>query len=108
MGDVFTDYDFSQLVGLQLSGLAHLVLVNNPEYKLQGDFALHNGVLVESGMKFTYANIGVISPALFRGHDKGASYCSSAVVFDAIRASKVSGEFYGGGSMWVRKRFWLR
>ena len=95
-GDVFTDYDFSRLVDYQLSGLAHLVLVNNPEYKLQGDFALQDGMLVESGLKFTYANIGVVSPALFRGQDKGASYCLAPLFFDAIGVGKVSGEFYNG------------
>src|SRR3546814_2704697 len=41
-GDIWTDYDFSAL-RRPLDGLAHLVLVDNPEHHPDGDFILADG-----------------------------------------------------------------
>ena len=39
-GDIWTEYDFSRLP-TSPAGLAHLVLVDNPEHHGKGDFCLH-------------------------------------------------------------------
>ena len=41
-GDIWTDYDFAAL-RRPLAGLAHLVLVPNPEHHPEGDFLLADG-----------------------------------------------------------------
>ncbi len=59
-GDIWTDYDFHRLPR-EPSGLAHLLMVNNPPQHPRGDFALDdNGLLQADGAaKLTYAGIGV-------------------------------------------------
>jgi MurNAc alpha-1-phosphate uridylyltransferase len=39
-GDIWTDYPFDRIPS-EISGLAHLVLVDNPEHNPAGDFILH-------------------------------------------------------------------
>ncbi|HCJ29220.1 MAG TPA: mannose-1-phosphate guanylyltransferase, partial [Pseudomonas sp.] len=45
-GDIWTDYDFAALPQ-PLTGLAHLVLVDNPAHHPAGDFLLAGGQVVE-------------------------------------------------------------
>ena len=93
-GDIWTDYDFARLPR-EPSGLAHLVLVDNPEHNPNGDFMLlpggsvasgrpHHGPLPHAGngetraadsMRLTFAGIGVYRPSLF------ANWC--AIIGDA-------------------------
>lgn len=70
-GDVWTDYDFSQLPD-EPTGDAHLVLVDNPPQHPRGDFALHDdGSIASDGeSKLTFAGIGVYRPSLFDGWRK--------------------------------------
>jgi len=70
-GDVFCEYDFSQLPVLTPSTLAHLFLVPNPKHNLTGDFCLHSGVVTNLKMKsesasFTYSGIGLYRVAFFQ------------------------------------------
>lgn len=59
-GDVWSDYPYAELKDFEPSGLAHLVLVNNPGHNPQGDFAIeHNRVLNQGEQKFTFSGIGV-------------------------------------------------
>lgn len=71
-GDVWTDFDFGSLPR-NLSGLAHLVLVDNPPQHPHGDFGLAtDGRLLpcsrppgeQSLRALTFAGIGVYRPAL--------------------------------------------
>jgi N-acetyl-alpha-D-muramate 1-phosphate uridylyltransferase len=94
-GDIMTDFDFKTLPVLPNSRAAHLILVNNPEYKKQGDFALNNGLVSMDGMKLTYANIALISPRLFEGCVAG-SYSLAPLLVTAIERGLVSGHFYNG------------
>ncbi|NRB38986.1 MAG: nucleotidyltransferase family protein [Pseudomonadales bacterium] len=69
-GDIWTDMDLTSLRDIQLKGLGHLVLVNNPEHNVKGDFSMHESGLLtalDSGGKpgFTYSGMAVLSPALF-------------------------------------------
>lgn len=95
-GDIFTDFDFSSLA-LPPGRLAHLVLVDNPPWHPQGDFALTaDGRVVEPGAAgLTYAGIGLFAPELFAG-------CSVSVMplapllRSASAAEQVSGEHHRG------------
>jgi N-acetyl-alpha-D-muramate 1-phosphate uridylyltransferase len=93
--DIFTTFDFSQLPVLKSDQLAHLVLVNNPEYKQQGDFSLNDGCVGVDGFKLTYANISVLSPRLFTD-DMVLPACLAPLLFRAVDERAVTGEFFNG------------
>jgi len=67
-GDIFTDHDFARLPR-EPAGLAHLVLVDNPDHHPRGDFALGaDGRVSDDGAaKLTFAGIGVYRPAILAG-----------------------------------------
>src|SRR5438445_5206995 len=66
-GDLFCDFDFSRLVGIDLGrNLAHLALVPNPPHHPPGDFALNGAQVAESGQsRLTYSGIGLYRAARF-------------------------------------------
>lgn len=66
-GDVFCDADFSRLPR-EPDGLAHLLMVSNPEHNAAGDFALlADGKLASEGdARLTFSGIGVYRPELLR------------------------------------------
>jgi N-acetyl-alpha-D-muramate 1-phosphate uridylyltransferase len=66
-GDVWTDFDFARLPR-EPSGLAHLVLVDNPSHNPAGDFALvGDRVESEGPHRLTFSGIGLYRPELFDG-----------------------------------------
>jgi MurNAc alpha-1-phosphate uridylyltransferase len=71
-GDIATDFDFSELLHLNID-LAHLVLVDNPAHHVGGDFGLDDTGLVvtNSEKQFTFSGIGLYSPKLFHNSPKG-------------------------------------
>jgi MurNAc alpha-1-phosphate uridylyltransferase len=63
--DIISDYALEQLP-TTIEGMAHLVLVNNPEFNARGDFNLvGNNVNCDAPCSLTYANIGLLRPELF-------------------------------------------
>jgi MurNAc alpha-1-phosphate uridylyltransferase len=64
-GDVYCDYDFN-LLPSQPKGLAHLVMVSNPEHNPHGDFSLSDDGILHSdgGNRLTFSGIGVYRPEL--------------------------------------------
>jgi len=96
-GDIYCDYDISNLPS-SLSGLAHLVLVNNPPHNPEGDFVLTKSGLVEkTGInKKTFSGIGVYHPDLFKDYPSG-KLALAPVLRKAMEKNQVSGEFYQGG-----------
>lgn len=94
-GDVFTDYDFAVLQK-PLQCLAHLVLINNPEHHLEGDFSLEEGrVLAPTTATLTYSGIAVLHPELFAGCQAGA-FKLAPLLRQAIAQGQVSGEQFNG------------
>lgn len=94
-GDIVTDFDFSRLPR-QITGLAHLVLVPNPEHHPQGDFALHNGkVKAEGEPRLTFSGIGVYSPQLFAQCTAGV-FPLAPLLRQAMQRGQVSGEYHPG------------
>jgi len=93
--DIVTDYPLEKLPKT-LSGLAHIVMVDNPLYHIHGDYGLQNEkVMLQANKTFTHANIGVYSPDLFRGCTPG-HFRLTQVLNPAIVADQVTGEHYQG------------
>lgn len=96
-GDIFTDYAFAQL-RKPLAGLAHLVLVDNPEHHRQGDFLLAGGQVSDgqgAGQRLTYSGLAVLSPQLFVGCEPGA-FKLAPLLRQAMARGLVSGERHAG------------
>jgi len=94
-GDIWTEFDFSGLPTV-LSGLAHLVMVNNPDHNRGGDFALSGEQVRELGQSLlTYSGIGVYDPGLFALLEEGP-FSLVPLLKRAIRAGRVSGEYFVG------------
>ena len=96
-GDIWTDYDFAGL-RQPLTGLAHLVLVDNPAHHQSGDFYLQGAQVLDAvpGVDaLTYSGIAVLSPALF----KGAAPCAfklAPLLRTAMADGQVTGELLQG------------
>lgn len=99
-GDVWTDYDFSAL-RVPLAGLAHLVLIDNPEHHPEGDFSLIDGQVRDSsdaGTRLTYSGIAILHPKLFAGCQAGA-FKLAPLLRAAMGQGQVTGEHFTG--QWV-------
>ena len=97
-GDIWTDYPFADL-NRELDDLAHLVLVNNPPYRPQGDFGLQDGkILFNDSSYLTFSGIGLYRPELFADCEPGF-FPLITVLKKAIAQQKISGERYSG--KWV-------
>jgi len=93
-GDVFTDYDFSQLANFKQD--AHLVLVPNPPHHPQGDFALSAGLLANDGAeKFTFSGIAAYTKTFFANlNDEHMAL--APLLRSAATSQRISAEFYDG------------
>ena len=96
-GDLWTDYPFAKLHSPRES-LAHLVLVDNPEHNLEGDFGLRDERVINpqtSQASLTFSGIGVYRPKLFAGITQ-QRFSLAGVLRDAADGGQVSGEHYHG------------
>ncbi len=107
-GDIWSDVDYASLPKT-VSGLAHLVLVDNPAHNKKGDFVLHEKGIVESEGKnrLTFSGIGIYQPGLFSnwreiiGNAKGADetpprFKLAPLLRHAMHQSQVTGERHAG------------
>lgn len=97
-GDIFCDYNASSLMA-PISGLAHLLLVDNPEHNPEGDFALtESGEVKQAGEnKLTFSGIGIYHPDLFKNMEQGKRPLAP-LLRDAMDKHFVTGTHYRG--MW--------
>ncbi len=95
-GDVWCDFDFTEWMYLPLAHEAHVLLVDNPEHNAEGDFAINNGMLANSGNpRYTYSGIGIYSKAFFAG--QAAEKAPLAPLLrNKSEQKKVSAQHYGG------------
>ncbi len=94
-GDVWMDYDYNKLPK-QLPGLAHLVLVNNPDHNPQGDFALEKGWVHSSGeARLTFSGLGLYAPELFDDCKAGA-FPLAPLLRQHMADDAISGEHHHG------------
>lgn len=96
--DIFCDVDFSTLLA-PISGLAHLVLVDNPEHNPEGDFAFSDsGSVSQTGEnKLTFSGIGIYHPDLFK-NKANEKLALAPVLREAMDQHFVTGSHYQG--MW--------
>lgn len=93
-GDVFTDYDPGWLAApLEPDTDAHLLLVPNPPHHPDGDFGLRGGRVAMTGPRYTYAGMGIYSPALFAGVGE-ARFSLGSVLRPAIEAGRATGALH--------------
>lgn len=108
-GDTYCDYDFNQLrhraAALANSAdMAHLVLVDNPEHNLKGDFGLHAGRVTNSAPSpqhsaLTFSGIGLYKPSLFSSIARGSKAPLAPLLREQIAQGHVSGEHHPG--LWM-------
>ncbi|VVN87328.1 N-acetylmuramate alpha-1-phosphate uridylyltransferase MurU [Pseudomonas fluorescens] len=97
-GDIWTDYDFSAL-RQPIAGLAHLVMVDNPEHHPNGgDFCLQDGQLRDAepgAAMLTYSGISVLHPKLFATCVAGP-FKLAPLLREAMAQGQVTGEHMQG------------
>ncbi|MVV51148.1 nucleotidyltransferase family protein [Pseudomonas sp. PB120] len=96
-GDIWTDYDFSVL-HQPITGLAHLVLADNPAHHPKGDFSLIDGQVHDGQPEtptLTYSGIAVLHPQLFDGCTAGA-FKLAPLLRNAMEHGQVTGEHLKG------------
>ena len=95
-GDIWTDYPLQRLPTI-LTGLAHLVMVDNPSHHPQGDFAISatGHAVAEATEKFTFSGIGVYAPELFATCQAGI-FPLAPLLRQAMLAQQVTAEHYTG------------
>ncbi len=89
-GDIWTDYNYLYDFKLKDNKLVHLILVNNPEHNLEGDFFLG-----ESNKKYTFSGIGYYSKDFFEGLSSSKSPLAP-LLFNAVEEKMLETEYYDG------------
>lgn len=99
--DVMSDFDYRRLCNHSLSGAGHLILVDNPSHHPTGDFSLigHQVLGLDAqtpdAPAFTYAGLGVLTPALFESLPPGRRRLRP-ILDQAIANHALSGEHFTG------------
>lgn len=87
--DIISDFPLTTLPQ-NLNQLAHLVVVDNPHFKPQGDFGYVDGYLDHKAEpKYTFANIGIYHPDLF-AEAKPGFFPLARLLWPAIAQHKIS------------------
>jgi MurNAc alpha-1-phosphate uridylyltransferase len=94
--DIWSDYDYARLPA-EPDGLAHLVMVPNPDFHPRGDFFLDGDRLDEDGRgeRLTFANIGVYRPE-FISEEPDHAFKLLPLFQRAMRAGTLAGERFDG------------
>nr|WP_040295582.1 nucleotidyltransferase family protein [Beggiatoa alba] len=95
-GDVWSDYPIEKFKNFSLQGLAHLILVDNPEHHPQGDFYLNQSTVSTSGEpRLTFSGIACYHPDLFKNCQQGR-FSIVPLLLNAMTQHQVTGEHYHG------------
>ncbi|WP_111641035.1 N-acetylmuramate alpha-1-phosphate uridylyltransferase MurU [Marinimicrobium alkaliphilum] len=100
-GDVWSDYPLLDLVSATLPDAqdGHLVLVPNPEFHGDGDFALpqNPGLIGVQGPRFTFSGISLLRPRLIAEYpERRLRFALVETLRWAIARGALSGELYHG------------
>lgn len=103
-GDIWTRYDYAPLRArrdaMARAGdgpRVHLVMVPNPPYHAEGDFALVDGRIEREGEpRLTFGNIGLYDSALFRELPRGVKLKLLPLYHEWIARGLVFGERFDG------------
>ncbi|MEM5327420.1 nucleotidyltransferase family protein [Paraburkholderia sp. JHI2823] len=103
-GDVYSEYDFARLAA-RTEALAareapgmHLVMVPNPAFHPNGDFALGSDghLALEGAPRYTFGNFGLYDTRMFRDLAPGTKRALTPYYREAIAQGRASGELYEG------------
>ena len=95
-GDIWCDFNFSELTALKPEKQAHLILVNNPVHNQKGDFSLQQNVIKNTGETMhTYSGMGIYSADFFAEQNSGISPLAP-IIRNKCKNNLVSGQFYNG------------
>jgi len=103
-GDVYSEYDFARLAA-RAEALAareapgmHLVMVPNPAFHPNGDFALSadGHLALEGAPRYTFGNFGLYDTRMFRDLAPGTKRALTPYYREAIAQGRASGELYEG------------
>src|SRR3990167_5134524 len=93
--DIMADFSLATLPQ-QLTGVAHLVVVKNPDFHPHGDFGLRDGYVdMDATPRHNFAGISVFHPEFFADCSPGY-FPLNKILFPAIREGRVTGELYQG------------
>lgn len=98
-GDIWTDFDFSQLK-IPAAALAHLVLVENPEHHPCGDFTLdaQGRVRADGSTRLTFSGISLLNRRLFEELPQNSPRLAD-LLRQAMDKGQVSGQHHTG--LWM-------
>lgn len=92
--DIFTDYDFGRLK--QIDSIAHLVLVENPQHNIDGDFSLEQSMVGNNAVpRYTFSGIGCYQRSFFDGLVPG-KHALAPLLRSAADNNQLSGELHPG------------
>ena len=95
--DIFTDYDFTRL--RSMDSLAHLVLVDNPDHHVRGDFSLLGATVGnDDSCRHTFSGISQYHRDFFAELQPGKQ-ALAPLLRAAVANGQVSGELFQGN--WV-------
>ena len=96
-GDIWCDYNFSKLPELTTKKQAHLILVENPEHNLKGDFSLQDGLIknTTTPSMYTFSGIGIYQKDFF-SDNKQAVAPLAPIIRNKCGKNLVTGEIYSG------------
>ena len=98
--DIFSDYNYENLKArsLQNNIMGHLVLVNNPEHNLKGDFGImDDGILImNSERRLTFSGIAICDPKFFSELAEGNKIKLAPILEIAINKKCIQGELFEG------------
>jgi len=94
--DIYCDYDVACLPAEMPERSGHLVMVDNPGWHPEGDFAMdEQGIIGARGQRLTYSGISVYEPSFFEGDHRGPQKLRE--LFDrAMPRGRLTGEHYHG------------
>lgn len=93
--DIFTNYDFKNLK-LEPGNLAHLVLINKPEFRPHSDFGLANGNRLSNVNKqYTFTGIACYSLDVFSKLKPGR-FSVAPILCNLANSNEASGEVFSG------------
>ena len=98
--DIFSDYNYKNIKNRSLENkrMGHLVLVNNPEHNLKGDFGImDDGILtMNSESPLTFSGIAIYDPKFFSELTEGNKIKLAPILETAINKKCIQGELFEG------------
>jgi MurNAc alpha-1-phosphate uridylyltransferase len=98
--DIFSDYNYKNIKNRSLENkrIGHLVLVNNPEHNLKGDFGImDDGILtMNSERPLTFSGIAIYDPKFFSELTEGNKIKLAPILETAINKKFIQGELFEG------------